>query len=295
MSIYALFCPFDIQGSQFATHLDHVKSILNDNMFHYQERERRRQHMILMRQLEGKKRIDDREKKREDLRVEKEKERDRRLEHRKIELEIMAESRKPLEDMSIAASAQKPMPELKRIQGVCLSGEAMANLLMVYEFLNNFGDTLGFDMDSLPSLDALQAGLLNEVDYEEELLSVVIHLVVCAIEDPGIPNPQKHLTLMGQNLRQADITNTNISEVLRMYFYARAQAEVRTIHGLAPPECYARTRNLESPEATTERVDEYNTHLFKVHSCLNYVKPRLPSTKHACGGHIKKIITQEIC
>ena len=76
--------------------------------------------MILMRQLEGKKRIDDREKKREDLRVEKEKERDRRLEHRKIELEIMAESRKPLEDMSIAASAQKPMPELKRVQGVCL-------------------------------------------------------------------------------------------------------------------------------------------------------------------------------
>ena len=148
----------------------------------------------------------------------------------------------------------------------------MANLLMVYEFLNNFGDTLGFDMDSLPSLDALQAGLLNEVDYEEELLSVVIHLVVCAIEDPGIPNPQKHLTLMGQNLRQADITNTNISEVLRMYFYARAQAEVRTIHGLAPPECYARTRNLESPEATTERVDEYNTHLFKVpHAYFNSI------------------------
>ena len=66
---------------------------------------------------------------------------------------------------------------LKRIAGLCLSGEATANLLMIYEFLNNFGDTLGFDMDSLPSLDALQAGLLNEVDYEEELLSVVIHLV----------------------------------------------------------------------------------------------------------------------
>ena len=132
--------------------------------------------MILMRSLEGKKRIDDREKKREDIRIEKEKERDRRIEHRKIELEIMAESRKPLEDMSLVQT-HKPMPDLKRIAGVCLSGEAMANLLMVYEFLNNFGDTLGFDMDSLPSLDALQAGLLNETDYEEELLSVVIHLV----------------------------------------------------------------------------------------------------------------------
>ena len=102
--------------------------------------------MILMRSLEGKKRIDDREKKREDIRIEKEKERDRRIEHRKIELEIMAESRKPLEDMSLPS--HKPMPDLKRIAGVCLSGEAMANLLMVYEFLNNFGDTLGFDMDS---------------------------------------------------------------------------------------------------------------------------------------------------
>ena len=87
---------------------------------------------------------------------------------------------------------------------------------------------------------------------------------MCAIEDPGIPNPQKHLTLMGQNLRQADITNTNISEVLKMYFYARAQAEVRTMHGLAPPECYARFGRSDPAAVTTERVDEYNAHLFKV-------------------------------
>ena len=79
------------------------------------------------------------------------------------------------------------------------------------------------DMDSLPSLSSLQTALLNDPETEEELLSVMIHLLVCAIDDPGIPNPQKHLTLLGQNLRQADITNTNVTEILRIYLLARAQ------------------------------------------------------------------------
>ena len=65
-------------------------------------------------------------------------------------------------------------------------------------------------MDSLPTLESLQSALCYDEESEEEILSVIIHLLVCAIEDPGIPNPQKHLTILGQNLRQADITNTNV-------------------------------------------------------------------------------------
>ena len=83
-------------------------------------------------------------------------------------------------------------------------------------------------MDSLPSMHDLQAALLNDPEAEEELLSVVIHLLVCAIEDPGIPTPHKHLTLLGQNLRQADITNTNVSEILKIYLRARGQVTIRT-------------------------------------------------------------------
>ena len=226
-----------------------------------QERERRRQHMILMRQLEGKKRNDDRERKKEELRHEKEREKDRRIEHRRLELEIMNEMRKPVEDMSL--NTHQDLPELERIPGMSLSGEAFANVLMVHEFLNNFGETLGFDMESLPTLDALHAGLLNDVDSEEEVLSVIIHLVVCAIEDPGIPNPQKHLTILGQNLRQADITNTNVSEILKIYFFARAQAEVRMLHGLAPPDIHYKDRRSDGPGIPTERIDEYNEFLFK--------------------------------
>jgi hypothetical protein len=125
------------------------------------------------------------------------------------------------------------------------------------------------DMESLPSLSSLQAALLNDPDSEEELLSVMIHLLVCAIDDPGIPNPQKHLTLLGQNLRQADITNTNVTEILRIYLIARAQAEMRTLHGLAPPESYAKDRHPLQPE----KVEEYHklmedTQSFKLSSMI---------------------------
>lgn len=36
------------------------------------------------------------------------------------------------------------IPELERIAGNRLPGQAMADLLMVFEFLHNFGETLGF-------------------------------------------------------------------------------------------------------------------------------------------------------
>ena len=259
--------------------------------------------MILMKQLENKKRNDDREKKREELRVEKEKERDKRIELKKLEMEILNEARKPIEDMALdfdqTESASKELPKFERIPNMCLSGEAFANCMMIYEFLNNFGETLGFgkffiskkyllrssincsihislffissyyfiikDMDSLPTLESLQSALCYDEESEEEILSVIIHLVVCAIEDPGIPNPQKHLTLLGQNLRQADITNTNVSEILRIYLFARAQAEVRMLHGLAPPEMHLKDRSkeaLQDPEHL-QRVEKYNNLLFE--------------------------------
>ena len=86
-------------------------------------------------------------------------------------------------------------------------------------------------MESLPCLNNLQLALLNDEEAEEELLSVMTHLLVCAIEDPGIPNPARHTTLLGQSLRQADITHTNLSEILRIYLYANATGEVKALYG----------------------------------------------------------------
>ena len=98
--------------------------------------------MILMRQLEGKKRNDEREKRNQNLMIQKEKDRERKVEQKRLENEILVEMRKPQEDMGLSDS--KPLAEFKRLDGMRLSGEAFANILMVYEFLHNFGHRLGF-------------------------------------------------------------------------------------------------------------------------------------------------------
>lgn len=54
----------------------------------------------------------------------------------------MTSCRRPQEDSSL--SDQKPLPTLNRIPGLKISGQAMADLLQVYEFLHNFGQALGF-------------------------------------------------------------------------------------------------------------------------------------------------------
>ncbi|CAL1274255.1 unnamed protein product [Larinioides sclopetarius] len=184
------------------------------------ERERRRQHMILVRALENRKKQEERERKREEILFEKRINREKKLEQRRIELDYLRELKKPVDDMML--KDLMPLPTLNRIPGVKLSGKAFADTLMVFEFLHNFGETLGFDVDSLPTLNTLQTALLNlDEKCEDELLSIVHHLLVCAIDDPGIQHCPEAATVLGQNLKDADITNSNVSEVLRLYFIAQ--------------------------------------------------------------------------
>ncbi|CAH0551752.1 unnamed protein product [Brassicogethes aeneus] len=197
-----------------------------------QERERRRQHMALVKALENRRKLEERERKKQQLLAEKQANKEKKKEQRKIELEILAEIRKPCEDLELD---QKPLPEIDRIPNMKLPGKAFGDILMVFEFLHNFGETLGFDMESLPTMDSLQNALLpndNTMEAEEELFSVMTHLLVCAIEDPGIPNPARHTTILGQSLRQADITHQNLAEVLRIYLYANATGEVKALTGV---------------------------------------------------------------
>ncbi|XP_018050749.1 PREDICTED: bromodomain adjacent to zinc finger domain protein 2B-like isoform X13 [Atta colombica] len=206
-------------------------------MLKEQERERRRQHMALVRALENRRKMEEKEKKRLEARAERIATKEKRAEQRRIELELIEQIRKPVEDMEL--TDHRPLPEVKRIPGLKLSGQAFADIVMVFEFLHNFGETLGFDMESLPSLKSLQLALLNDEEAEEEMLSVMTHLLVCAIEDPGIPQPARHTTGLGQSLRQADITHANISEVLRIYLYANATGEVKALTGV----CLERERD----------------------------------------------------
>lgn len=43
----------------------------------------------------------------------------------------------------------RPLPEVRRIPGLKLSGQAFADIVMVFEFLHNFGETLGFGKSTL--------------------------------------------------------------------------------------------------------------------------------------------------
>ncbi|XP_055539532.1 uncharacterized protein LOC129726625 isoform X4 [Wyeomyia smithii] len=201
-----------------------------------QERERRRQHMALIKQLELRRKFEEKEKKKHQVILDKLIQREKKLAMRKRDTSILQELRKPQEDSEIGD--QTDLPGLPRIPGLKLTGTGFADLLMVFEFLHNFGETLGFgestDMESLPTLQSLHSALTcdNALEAEEELLSVMTHLLVCAIEDPGIPNPGRHTTLLGQTLRQADITHSNVSEILRIYLYAVAIGEVKQQSGI---------------------------------------------------------------
>lgn len=99
--------------------------------------------MLMLKALDAKKKNDERKKNFDKIKMEKEKEKERRTETRRMEVEIMAELRRPVEDMSLLEEA-KPLPNLQRISNLRLSGDAFANVLMVFEFLHNFGETLGF-------------------------------------------------------------------------------------------------------------------------------------------------------
>ncbi|XP_029822200.2 bromodomain adjacent to zinc finger domain protein 2B isoform X2 [Ixodes scapularis] len=162
------------------------------------ERERRRQHMLLVRALENRKKMED---------------------QKKVELQILKEVRRPVEDMILKDAL--PLPTLNRIPGLKVPGTAFANLLMVREFLHNFGETLHFDLDKIPSLNSLQLGLINhDVKSEQQLLSVVQHLLVCAIHDPGTLHCKEAVTVLGQHLKDAPITNDSLTEALHLYFMA---------------------------------------------------------------------------
>lgn len=136
---------------------------------------------------------------------------------RGLELELVKEMKKPTEDMML--KDLKDLPTFNRIPGLKLTGKAFADSLMVFEFLCNFGETIGFDTDSLPSLNTLMMALLNlDQEAEEELMSIIVHLVVCAIEDPGMPTNMT--TTLGQKLKDANVTAHNLTEILRLYFFS---------------------------------------------------------------------------
>lgn len=95
-----------------------------------------------MKQLDIRRKFEDREKKRHQALLEKLIVREKKLVEKKIDSKILMELRKPKEDSEIRNKIE--IPPIPRIGGLKLAGQGFADLLMSFEFLHNFGETLGF-------------------------------------------------------------------------------------------------------------------------------------------------------
>ncbi|XP_035250524.1 bromodomain adjacent to zinc finger domain protein 2B-like [Anguilla anguilla] len=183
------------------------------------ERERRRQHMMLMKAMEARKKAEEKERLKQEKRDEKRLNKERRLELRRLELEIAKELKKPNEDMCLAD--HKPLPELSRMAGLVLPGSAFSDCLMLLQFLRSFGKVLGLDVGAdVPTLGALQEGLLNAGESVGEVQDLLVRMLSAAVCDPGIPPGLRTKTALGDHLTNVGINRDNVSEILQIYMEA---------------------------------------------------------------------------
>uniref|UniRef100_A0A8C9TG37 Bromodomain adjacent to zinc finger domain 2B n=1 Tax=Scleropages formosus TaxID=113540 RepID=A0A8C9TG37_SCLFO len=190
------------------------------------ERERRRQHMMLMKAMEARKKAEERERLKQEKRDEKRLNKERKLELRRLELEMAKELKKPNEDMCLPD--HKPLPELSRIPGLVLPGSTFSDCLMVMQFLRSFGKVLGFDVSTdVPSLGVLQEGLLNVGESMGEVQDLLVRMLSAVVCDPGLPPGHRTKTSLGDHLTNVGINRDNVSEILQIYMDAHcAQTEL---------------------------------------------------------------------
>uniref|UniRef100_A0A673CXZ6 Bromodomain adjacent to zinc finger domain 2B n=1 Tax=Sphaeramia orbicularis TaxID=375764 RepID=A0A673CXZ6_9TELE len=193
------------------------------------ERERRRQHMMLMKAVEARKKAEEKERLRKEKKDEKRLNKERKLELRRLELEKAKELKKPNEDMCLAD--HKPLPELSRIPGLVLSGSTFSDCLMVLQFLHSFGKVLDLSINSESlTLSELQEGLLSIGDSMGKVQDLLVSMVSAAVCDPGIPQGHKNKTALGEHLTNVEINRDNVSEILQIYMESHSeQSEVAAL------------------------------------------------------------------
>ncbi|XP_066519299.1 bromodomain adjacent to zinc finger domain protein 2B [Hoplias malabaricus] len=192
------------------------------------ERERRRQHVMLMKAVEARKKAEERERLKQEKRDEKRLNKERKLELRRLELEMIREMKKPNEDMCL--SDHKPLPEFSRIPGLVLPGQMFSDCLMVVQFLRGFGKVLGMEMSEMPTLGVLQEGLLNLGNSMGQVQDLLVRLLSCAVCDPGLPPGHRAKSILGDHLTNVGLNRDNVSEVLQQYMEAHcSQTEMADV------------------------------------------------------------------
>ncbi|KAI3356190.1 hypothetical protein L3Q82_017448, partial [Scortum barcoo] len=193
------------------------------------ERERRRQHMMLMKAVEARKKAEEKERLKKEKKDEKRLNKERKLELRRLELEKAKELKKPNEDMCLAD--HKPLPELSRIPGLVLPGSTFSDCLMVLQFLHSFGKVLRLDINpNTLNLSDLQEGLLNIGDSMGKVQDLLVSMLSAAVCDPGIPAGHKNKTALGEHVTNVRINRDNVSEILQIYMEGHCeQTELATL------------------------------------------------------------------
>jgi hypothetical protein len=154
----------------------------------------------------------------EQRKAEKNAQREKKIQEKYMEIVLAKEMKRITEDMQLRDT--KPLPRLKSVENMRLSIEAFGNCLLIIEFLNNFKHILHIPENLIPTLNNLQQSLINS-SSSRDLNSLCQILLRTALDDPGIPNPKKALTNLGQKLSEIDITEHTFSEILRIYIRER--------------------------------------------------------------------------
>ncbi|KAM9342253.1 bromodomain adjacent to zinc finger domain protein 2B [Pholidichthys leucotaenia] len=190
------------------------------------ERERRRQHMMLMKAVEAQKKAEEKERLRKEKMDERRLKKEKKLELRRLELEKAKELKNPVEDMCLAD--HEPLPVLARVSGLVLPGSAITDCLIILQFVHSFGKVLGLDFSSdMLTISDLQEGLLNIGNSIWKVQDLLVSMVAAAVCDPGIPAGHKNKTVFGDQLTNVEINRGNVSEILQIYMDAHSkQAEV---------------------------------------------------------------------
>ncbi|XP_068266002.1 bromodomain adjacent to zinc finger domain protein 2A isoform X2 [Nyctibius grandis] len=148
----------------------------------------------------------------------------RRVEERRRQQLILEEMKKPTEDMCLGD--HQPLPAFSRIPGLVLPSRAFSDCLTVVEFLQSYGKVLGFDpARDVPSLGALQEGLLGVGGSAGAVQDLLVRLLRAALYDPGLPPYCQSLKILGEKVSEISLNRDTVSEILRCFLTAHGAGE----------------------------------------------------------------------
>ncbi|VDK83196.1 unnamed protein product, partial [Litomosoides sigmodontis] len=127
--------------------------------------------------------------------------------------------RLPTDDLLIEEA--RKLPTLDTIENLTVSASAFANVLMVDEFVRNFGHVLKIDLNAIPTLNEFLAGLQNHPNHLKSFLLLTKVLLQLVLEYPGLPSGIAGRTPLGQALKDVGVHRENYSELLKMFLLSR--------------------------------------------------------------------------